>query len=61
MEENYLAKAILSAVIVIIAMCQSGCVSGIGAIGGTESLTIYKDLQLQLAEIENETERRRLK
>ena len=57
--ENFLIKAILSGLIVLIGLSQSGCISPLGSVGGPETLSIYKDMQLAIASIENDTERRR--
>lgn len=58
-DETFLIKAMLAAVITAAAMMTSGCINGYAGIGGPETLTIYKDMQLELARIENETERKR--
>lgn len=57
--ENFIIKAILSGLIVIIAMCQTGCVGPLGSLGGTETHSIYSDMKIKLMQLENDTERKR--
>lgn len=56
----FIGKAVCTgAMLLIILLTSSGCVSQYASLGGTETHTIYKDMSIAIAALENDTERKR--